>query len=73
MIAIFLPLLLYSPMLEIQFGNARNEGEEMVIRLLNDEHSFSPDHSMTFEEEPRLVSGISTGAIRKLDYDKEEE
>jgi len=73
MIAIFLPLLLYSPVLEIQFNNARNEGEEMVMRLLNDEYSFSPDHRMTFEEKPRLVSGISTGAIRKIDYDNKEE
>jgi hypothetical protein len=68
MVAIFLPLLLYSPVLEIQFDNARRDGEEMVVRLLHEESSFSPDHPMTFEEEPRVVAGISTAAIKKIDY-----
>lgn len=72
MIAIFLPLLLYSPVLEIQFANAKRTGEEMVMRLLNEESTFSPDHSMSFEEEPRVVSGISTAVIKKIDYDKQQ-
>ena len=69
MIAIFLPLLLYSPVMEIQFDNARRDGEEMVMRLLNEEYSFSPDYRMNFEEEPRVVTKLSPGAIKKIDYD----
>ncbi|MGY5858116.1 MAG: hypothetical protein RTU63_02005 [Candidatus Thorarchaeota archaeon] len=68
MIAIFVPLLLYSPVLEIQFGNAHSDGEEMVMRLLHEEYSFSPDHAMSFAEAPTTVVGISTGQIRKIDY-----
>lgn len=72
MVAIFLPLLLYSPILEIQFGNAYHDGEEMVIRLLQEEYSFSPDHAMSFAETPKAVAGLSSAVIRKLDYDKKE-
>ena len=67
MIAIFLPLLLYSPILEIQFDNARRDGEEMVVRLLHDEPSFSPDHRMQFVEEPRTVVGYSSAAVKKIE------
>jgi hypothetical protein len=72
MVAIFIPLLLYSPILEIQINNAYRDGEEMVVRLLNEEYAFSPDHAMSFTETPKAVSGFSSAAIRKLDYDKKE-
>jgi len=68
MIAIFIPLLLYSPILEVQFDNAYRDGEEMVMRLLNEEPSFSPDHPMQFKEGARIVTGLSSAAIRKIDY-----
>ncbi|MHA1962606.1 MAG: hypothetical protein ACW99U_20630 [Candidatus Thorarchaeota archaeon] len=55
MIAIFVPLILYSPFLEMKFREAFDTGEEMIIRLVNQEQSFSPDHPMTFEEEPRFI------------------
>ena len=69
MIAVFLPLLLYSPVLEIQFDNAQRDGEEMVVRLLHDEHNFSPDHPMSFMNPPRTVIGISSAAIKKIEYE----
>jgi len=53
MIAIFLPLLLYSPILEIQLRNAFEMGEEMVMRIISREPSFSPEQPMIFKEEPR--------------------
>ena len=68
MIAIFLPLVLYSPVLEMQFDNARRDGEEMVMRLLNEEPSFSPDHPMNFKDSVRIVTGLSSDTIRKIDY-----
>ncbi|MHA2462803.1 MAG: hypothetical protein ACXAEJ_16360 [Candidatus Thorarchaeota archaeon] len=55
MIAIFVPLILYSPFLEMKFREAFDTGEEMIIRLVNQESSFSPDHPMNFEEEPRFI------------------
>ena len=68
MIAIFIPLLIYSPVLESQFKSASDDGEEMVMRLLLEENSFSPDHQMAFEEEPRVVPKLSSGAINNMDY-----
>ncbi len=69
MVAIFLPMLLYSPILEMQFNNAKTDGEEIVMRLLLDEPSFSPEHRMSFREPPSAVAGISTDAIKKIDYE----
>jgi len=68
MIAIFIPLLIYSPVLEGQFRNVGDDGEEMVIRLLSEEYSFSPDHRMTFGAEPRVVPKQSAAEIKKMDY-----
>ncbi|MFW9844002.1 MAG: hypothetical protein ACFFEV_05465 [Candidatus Thorarchaeota archaeon] len=68
MIAIFVPLLIYSPILEIQFQNSYRNGKEMVMRLLNEEYNFSPDHAMSFKEPPTTTVGISSAAIRKIDY-----
>ncbi len=63
MIAIFLPLLLYSPILEIQFRGIFDTGDEMVMRLTNHEPSYSPNQPMMFSETPIEVGKISeTGA-----------
>jgi hypothetical protein len=64
MVAIFLPLLLYSPILEIQLRNAFEMGEDMVMRIVSREPSFSPDQPMTFEEEPVEVKGIPIAKVR---------
>ncbi|MHA1951175.1 MAG: hypothetical protein ACW987_15060 [Candidatus Thorarchaeota archaeon] len=50
MIAIFLPLLLYSPILEIQFRGAFDTGDEMVMRLVHHEPSYSPNQPMKITE-----------------------
>jgi hypothetical protein len=65
MVAIFLPLLLYSPVLEIQFKRAFDMGEEITARLLSDEPSFAPDHAMIFEEEPKIVRAVPTLFAKK--------
>jgi hypothetical protein len=66
MVAIFLPLLLYSPVLEFQFKNAFNDCQEVVSRLLSDEPSFAPDHPRIFQEEPKIVKAIPTSAAKKM-------
>ncbi|TFG12386.1 hypothetical protein EU537_09490 [Candidatus Thorarchaeota archaeon] len=43
MVAIFLPLLFYAPILEIQFRRAFDKGKEIVDRVLLDEPSYRPD------------------------------
>ena len=58
MMAIIIPLLLYSPILEIQFRNSRDAGDEMIMRLLTENPSFSPDTAMVFEEEPVLTAPL---------------
>ena len=64
MIAIFLPLLLYSPILEIQFRGAFDTGDEMVMRLINHEPSYSPNQPMMFSETPIEVGKIPPGEIK---------
>ena len=64
MVAIFLPLLLYSPVLEIQFKRAREIGDEIILRLLTDEQTFAPDHPMIFEEEPTIVKPVPTTLLK---------
>jgi hypothetical protein len=64
MVAIFVPLLLFSPILECQLRGAFQMGEEMAMRLINREPSFSPDHPMMFEEEPLEVGKPSTSEIK---------
>ena len=65
MIAVFLPLLLYAPILEMQFRETFNMGEEMVMRLLNEEPSFSPNQPMMFSETPIEVGKITSSGIKK--------
>ncbi len=68
MIAIFIPLLIYSLVLEGQFRNVSDDGGEMVMRLLVEEYSFSPDHRMTFGAKPRVVPKQSAAEIKKMDH-----
>ncbi|MHA1964718.1 MAG: hypothetical protein ACXACG_06600 [Candidatus Thorarchaeota archaeon] len=65
MIAVFLPLLLYAPILEMQFRGTFDMGEEMVMRLLNEEPSFSPNQPMMFSETPIEVGKISANGAKK--------
>jgi len=64
MVAIFLPLLLYSPVLEIQFKRSRDVGAEIIERVLTDEQTFAPDHPMIFEEEPTIVKPVPTTTLK---------
>jgi hypothetical protein len=65
MIAIFVPMLLYSPILEIQFRRAFNTGEEMVMRLVNQEPSYSPNQPMMFSVTPYEVGKITPPKEKK--------
>jgi len=55
MVVIFIPLILYSPILEVKFRRAFETGDENIARLVINEPSFNPDNPMTFKERPRLV------------------
>ncbi len=64
MIAIFVPLLLFSPILGFQLRDAFDMGEEIVMGLVSREPFFSPDRPMAFEEKPRGVAKISTSEVK---------
>ncbi|MFW9788176.1 MAG: hypothetical protein ACFFE2_12150 [Candidatus Thorarchaeota archaeon] len=64
MVVIFVPLLLFSPILEFQIRNAFEVGEDMIERLINREPMFNPDQPMMFEEEPLEVGKISTDGVK---------
>lgn len=65
MIAIFLPLLFYSPILEIQFRSVFETGDEMVVRLTSHEPSYSPNQPMMFSETPIEVGKITESGAKK--------
>ncbi|MHA2025196.1 MAG: hypothetical protein ACW98U_04765 [Candidatus Thorarchaeota archaeon] len=69
MIAIFLPLLLYSPILEIQFRGVFHTGDEMVMRLISHEPSYSPNQPMMFLTTPIEVGKITESETKKHDYE----
>jgi hypothetical protein len=54
MIAIMLPLLLYSPFLEMSVRSAFNQGDEPVERLLMEHPAYSPDTKMSFSSPPEV-------------------
>jgi hypothetical protein len=56
MLIIFIPLILYSPILERKFRMAFETGDENIARLVTIEPSFNPDSPMKFKEKPRLVN-----------------
>ncbi len=56
MLIIFIPLILYSPILERKFRRAFEAGDENIARLVTIEPSFNPDSPMKFKEKPRLVN-----------------
>ena len=55
MTMIFIPLILYSPILEMKFRRAFETGDENIARLIINEPSFNPDNPMAFKERPRIV------------------
>jgi hypothetical protein len=65
MIAVFLPLLLYSPILEMRFRSVFETGDEMIMRLTTNEPSYSPDQPMIFSETPMEVGRISSSGVKK--------
>lgn len=64
MIVIFVPMLLFSPILEFQLRDSFEIGEEMIERLVNREPSFAPEEPMMFEEAPHEVEKVSTKGVK---------
>ncbi len=65
MIAFFVPLLIYSPIMEMQFRGLFETGNEMVMRLTSHEPSYSPTQPMMFSEAPIEVGRISEKGSKK--------
>lgn len=64
MVAVFLPLLLYSPILERSIRKCFQEGEELAVRIKNREPRFSPSQPMIFEEHPKEVASIPGSSVK---------
>ncbi|MHA2425384.1 MAG: hypothetical protein ACXAEF_11380 [Candidatus Thorarchaeota archaeon] len=64
MVAIFLPLLLYSPFLELTIRGAFDQGAESVDRLLMEYPEYSPDTKMSFESPPTVIDRIPISVVR---------
>jgi len=69
MVAIFLPLLFYSPILEIQFKWAFDAGDELIMRLIDRDSSFSPNQPMMFSVVPIEVGKVTAGEVRNYDFE----
>ncbi len=63
MVAIFLPLLLYSPFLELTIRHVFDEGEEPVDRLLMEFPAYSPDYPMSFATPPVVIDKIPSSVV----------
>jgi hypothetical protein len=68
MIAIFAPLLLYSPILEVQFRQAFGEVEDIVRHLIAEEQSFGPEYPMIFANDPKIVRALPVSFAKKEKY-----
>jgi len=56
MILVFTPLILYSPFMESKFRSAFSMGEEHVMRVIDQEPSFSLDSPMTLASKPVVLA-----------------
>jgi len=61
MAMIFIPLILYSPILEVKFRNAFEASKENIDLLIAYEPSFNPDNPMSFKEKPRIIDFMWKG------------
>ena len=61
MAMIFIPLILYSPILEVKFRNAFEASIENIDLLIAYEPSFNPDNPMSFKEKPRIIDFMWKG------------
>ncbi|MHA2312885.1 MAG: hypothetical protein ACXADC_14070 [Candidatus Thorarchaeota archaeon] len=58
MIAVFAPLIFYSPVLEMTIRGKFNEGEDIVARLVMNEPKYDPDRSMVFQQQPDIGESL---------------
>jgi hypothetical protein len=58
MIAVFAPLIFYSPVLEMTIRGKFNEGENIVARMVMNEPRYNPDLSMAFDVQPVIGESL---------------
>ncbi|MFW9889380.1 MAG: hypothetical protein ACFFER_14425 [Candidatus Thorarchaeota archaeon] len=64
MIAIFAPLIFYSPILEMSIRRKFREGEDIVARLIMNEPRYNPEQPMPFEYQPKVGESLP-GSLAK--------
>ncbi len=55
MVAVFVPMILYSPVVEYRIRSLLSEADEVLTRLMMEEPDLNPDNPMHFAEKPELV------------------
>ena len=67
MIAVFAPLIFYSPVLEMTMREKFNEGEDIIARMVMNEPGYNPDLAMTFEHKPVLGDSLPASLAKDED------
>ncbi len=65
MIAIFAPLIFYSPVLEMTIRGKFDEGEDIHARLVMNEPRYNPDMSMDFEQKPVIGESLPASLAKE--------
>ncbi|MFX1332462.1 MAG: hypothetical protein ACFE9W_12950 [Promethearchaeota archaeon] len=58
MIAVFAPLIFYSPVLEMSIRGRFKEGEDVVARLITNEPRYNPEQPMSFKSQPEVGESL---------------
>jgi hypothetical protein len=66
MVAVFAPLIFYSPVLEMTMRRKFNEGQDIIARMVMNEPRYNPDLAMTFEHQPVIGESLP-GSLAKED------
>ncbi|MHA2040785.1 MAG: hypothetical protein ACW975_02890 [Candidatus Thorarchaeota archaeon] len=65
MIAVFAPLIFYSPVLEMTIRGKFDEGEDILARLVMNEPRYNPDMSMDFEQKPVVGESLPASLAKE--------
>jgi hypothetical protein len=65
MIAVFAPLIFYSPVLEMSIRGKFSEGEDIVARLVMNEPRYNPELSMAFDHQPEIGESLPASLAKE--------
>ena len=69
MIAVFAPLICYSPILEMTMRGKFNEGQDIIARMVMNEPRYNPDLAMIFEHQPVIGESLPASLAKEGNSD----